>query len=143
MAITVKIKMTSNKAVCEKNLDDVAVKVLTMWGMTGESSAKRLCPVDTGLLRNSITYALAGEAAAQSTYKADNGEKFGSYKGQAPNDTGGLRHVYIGSNVEYAPYQELGTAKMRAQPFLGPAIEQNKSYFRDILENELKKVLPS
>ena len=30
-------------------------------GMTAERHAKKKCPVDTGRLRNSLTYALAGE----------------------------------------------------------------------------------
>lgn len=30
---------------------------------------------------------------------------------------------YIGSNVEYAPYQEFGTSIMDAQPYLRPAID--------------------
>lgn len=29
----------------------------------------------------------------------------------------------VGTNVEYAPYVELGTSKMAAQPFLLPALE--------------------
>lgn len=137
------VKITNNKAEYEKALDLVAERVLTMWGMQAESAAKKLCPVDTGLLRNSITYALAGQTVAEPYYKSNSGETSGHYTDQAPADKGALRHVYVGSNVEYAPYQELGTARMRAQPFLRPAIEQNKEYFRDILESELKKVLPN
>lgn len=47
--------------------------------------------------------------------------------------------VYIGTNVEYAPYVELGTYKMDARPFLAPAIEDHideyKEIFLRILEN--------
>lgn len=150
------VTIESNKGEYTKALEEVAEKVLTMWGMQAESAAKKLCPVDTGLLRNSITWAIAGEAPHTSTYKSNSTHKSteatrragtagkkvevreGSYSGQAQADKGGPRHVYIGSNVEYAPYQELGTAKMEAQPFLAPAIEQNMDYFRNILETELK-----
>lgn len=34
---------------------------------------------------------------------------------------------YVGSNIEYAPFQEFGTSKMGAQPYLQPAIEANRS----------------
>ena len=140
-SVNIKVNVTSNKKEYEKALEQVAEKVLTMWGMQAESAAKKLCPVDTGLLRNSITYALAGQAANTTEYQDDAREQTGFYSGQAQADRGGLRHVYIGTNVEYAPYQELGTVKMIAQPFLGPAIEQNIEYYRSILESELKKVL--
>lgn len=53
--------------------------------------------VRTGRLRNSITWRLM----------------------MAPD---GL-HAIVGSNVHYAPYVELGTSRMRARPFLRPALE--------------------
>lgn len=62
-----------------------------------ERAAKQLCPVDTGRLRSSITNEIG-------------------------QDGEGLVAV-IGTNVEYAPYVELGTSKMAAQPFLLPALE--------------------
>ena len=62
-----------------------------------DRAAKRNCPVDTGRLRSSIT-------------------------NEVGQDGEGLVAV-IGTNVEYAPYVELGTSKMAAQPFLLPALE--------------------
>ena len=44
-------------------------------GMTAERHAKKKCPVDTGRLRNSITYALAGEETHVKSYKANKGGK--------------------------------------------------------------------
>lgn len=148
---------TDNLLLALKKTDDVCVKVLKMWGMDLESAAKKLCPVDTGLLRNSITWAIAGSGVNNSSYnsnevhksteatkkagtsgKSVNPVKTGSYSGQAPADHGSPRSVYIGSNVVYAPFQELGTSKMKAQPFLRPAIENNKEHLKDILESELK-----
>lgn len=45
--------------------------------------------------------------------------------------------VYIGTNVEYAPYVELGTSRMAARPFLKPAvtehIEDYKAIMKDII----------
>lgn len=62
-----------------------------------DRAAKRLCPVDTGRLRSSITNELGTDAQ-------------------------GLLAA-VGTNVEYAPYVELGTSRMAAQPFLLPALE--------------------
>lgn len=61
-----------------------------------EASAKRICPVDTGRLRSSITHALT-------------------------RDTQGLA-ADVGTNVEYAVFVELGTSRMPAKPFLRPAL---------------------
>lgn len=48
--------------------------------------------------------------------------------------------VLIGSNVQYAPYVELGTSKMRAKPYLRPAIEDHRSEYQKIFESELGKI---
>ena len=72
----------------ERELARRAVKV--------EGAAKRLCPVDTGRLRASITHSIDRD-------------------GRGPL-------AYIGTNVEYAIFVELGTRFMRAQPFLRPAL---------------------
>lgn len=61
-----------------------------------ESAAKRACPVDTGRLRSSITHAVE-------------------------QDGRGLVAI-VGTNVEYALPVELGTFRMRAQPFLRPSL---------------------
>ena len=72
-------------------------------GITAETYAKSSCPVDTGYARNSITYALSGETADISSYKADagkNGEppKTGEYRGTLGKIDD--NYVAIGSNVE-------------------------------------------
>ncbi len=87
---------------------------LTAIGMTAEGHAKRKITdypaVDTGRLRNSITY------------KAVRTE----------------RAVYIGTNVEYAPYVELGTRKMRARPYLKPAATEHGPEYKRIMEAAMK-----
>lgn len=104
-------------------------------GMTAEGYAKRLAPVDTGALRNSITHAV------------DTAEKA----------------IYIGTNQDYAAYVELGTGKyypggrqdpwvyqdskgdwhmtsgQRSQPFLTPAVADHAQTYRNIIVDELKK----
>lgn len=77
-------------------------------GLVAEGAAKRICPVDTGRLRNSITHALMG------------------------NDS-----VAIGTNVEYAPYVHEGTSRHKGVPFLTQAAQNNKGRFESILRKHL------
>lgn len=79
-------------------------------GMTAETYAKQLCPVDTGRLRNSITHEV-------------------DMKEQC---------AIIGSNVEYAPYVELGTSRMAARPYLRPACENHSAEYKSLVESALK-----
>lgn len=79
-------------------------------GLAAEGYAKRLCPVDTGRLRNSITHVT-------------------SY---------GAKAVYIGTNVEYARYVELGTSRHKEQPYLRPAAQNHVGQYRTIIENKLR-----
>lgn len=72
-----------------KTLQKTAIRVV--------NAAKRLCPVDTGRLRSSITSEIG-------------------------KDSNGLV-ARIGTDVEYAPYVEFGTKRMHAQPFLRPAAD--------------------
>lgn len=87
-----------------------------------EGSPRR---VDTGLLKNSVTHALAGQAPAKGTYFSDDGSKSGSYEGSAP---GGGKAVYIGTNVDYAGYVHDGTRKMAANPFIASAVNHGDRY---------------
>lgn len=66
--------------------------------------------VDTGLLVNSITHQVSPQEQA----------------------------VYVGTNVEYAPYVELGTQKTRAYPFLKPAVTEHIDELKSLAEDALK-----
>ena len=119
--------------------------------------------VDTGLLRNSLTWAMGGGIPNIRAYHAEYGAnkykdeegktkrrhssdvqagsvKVGRYEGQAPEDRKGERTVYIGTNVEYAVYNELGTVKMKARPFLKPALSRHITEYRQIITAILSKV---
>lgn len=85
-------------------------KALEEVGITAEAYAKLKCPVDTGRLRNSITHAV------ESSEKA----------------------VYIGTNVEYAPYVEMGTSRQKAQPYLRPAATEHTEEYKRIIESQFK-----
>lgn len=105
-------------------------------GLVAEGYAKKLCPVDTGNLRNSITHVVDDQEPA----------------------------AIIGTDNEYAAYVELGTGIYaeggggrptpwvyqdakgnwhytrgnKAQPFLKPAAADHAIQYRKILEDELK-----
>lgn len=104
-----------------------------------ENEAKIKCPVDNGLLRNSITH-----------YIEDN-----------PNELVGV----VGTNVEYAPYVEFGTGiysslgngrqdrwkykdvkgewhstiGQHPQPYLQPALEENRRKIEKMFKEQVKK----
>lgn len=80
-----------------------------------EGEAKKRVPVDTGLLKNSITHIV--------------------------RDEGDKTVGYVGTNVEYGPYQELGTSRNKPHPFLQPAVNENKTNISRIIEKELARVL--
>lgn len=78
-----------------------------------EGDAKTIAPVDTGALRDSIT--TSGKSTA----------------------TGA--EASIGSSLEYAPFIELGTSRMQAQPYLHPALQKNKKKAKTIIITEIVK----
>lgn len=84
-------------------------------GLTAERYAKALTPVDTGRLRNSVTHVINEDEKA----------------------------VYIGTNVEYAPFIELGHRSYKGanggKGFLRPAATEHAKEYRSIIESELKK----
>lgn len=93
-------------------VEEMKRSVLTWLDAIGEDAAETAAnkaPVDTGLLKNSITYAIAGEAPNITVYKADTTQEVGTYVGTAPEAD--IPTVYIGTNVEYAIYQEFGTSR--------------------------------
>ena len=130
--MTVNFKDTSG-AVLNAFLSAVE-KALEECGLVAEGYAKKLAPVDTGNLRNSISHKVDPEEPA----------------------------VYIGSNTEYAAYQEFGTGIYteggrdtpwvyqdekgnwhwtrgnKAQPFLKPAVADHAKEYQSIIKTELE-----
>lgn len=121
-------------AFIEKGFPDAIKKGLTEACMILEKSAKEKCPVDSGSLRRSI-------------------------ESEVEDNVGVVR-----SNVEYAPYVEIGTGiyssegtgrqdpwryqdasgewhtteGQKPQPFMKPAMEENRSKVRDCFKEILK-----
>ena len=85
-------------------VEQVSETVLKQCGEVIEGYAKEDCPVDTGLLRNSLTYGLSGQRTNITSYTDNAGEQHGDYKSNCPTTYADA--VYVGSNVEYAPAVE-------------------------------------
>jgi len=86
-------------------------EILLEWASFIEGRAKEIVPVRTGNLKNSIMFEiLKGGFAAE-----------------------------IGTHVEYAPYVEFGTSRMRAKPYLVPSFEQSVQIFLEKIRKELSK----
>ena len=110
-------------------------------GMTAETYAKENCPVDTGYARNSITYALSGETADISSYKADRGKngkppRTGKYSGTMGKIED--NYVVIGSNVEYFPFIEEGARGREARHTLRKAATDHKDEYKQLLTDSIK-----
>lgn len=134
--------MTDHTAEVAAAFEEALQSGLEKCGLVAEGYAKKLAPVDTGFLRNSITHALSGEPAKIDKYEANRAKEnkplqTGKYTGRAPEDS--TPAVYIGTNVDYATHVEMGTRMSPAQPFLHPAVANHADQYRQILEAELKK----
>lgn len=122
-------------------LEKAKVRGLTAIGMTAEGHAKKKITqakaVDTGRLRNSITFAVSGESANISSYSGDHGEEGGSYSGTAPNDK--EKAVYIGTGVEYAIGIETGShRKAGGVHFLQDAASNHSDEYKRLMEDSMK-----
>ena len=77
-------------------------------GLAAEGHAKKETPVVTGRLRNSISHAVDDKAA------------------------------YIGTNVEYAPYVELGSRGRDGKHMLQRAATEHTAEYKRLLEEAMK-----
>ena len=96
--------------------DEIAHEALTPGLAALESEAKKLAPVDTGRLRASIASEVQRGAGSEIIGK-------------------------VGSNVEYASYQEYGTRYQSGKPFLTPALERNVNRVVKLIEEGIDKAL--
>lgn len=127
----------------EKALIAVAIEAEKKAKLELGNAPKR---IDTGLLRNSITYAVAGQGPAISSYKGDNPSRYGgrkgipsgSYSGTAPSAKQGEKVVYVGTNVKYALRVHEGEGKMAPNRFLRNACENNTEKFKEIFIDQFR-----
>lgn len=108
--VTIEVKINNTNTILE-NLADVKVRALMKCGAIVENYAKQDAPVDTGRLRNSIHHEMED------------------------GDT-----VDIGTDVEYAIFQELGTSRgVTEKRYLTNAVRNHISEYKQIIEQEFRK----
>ena len=107
--MTVKVKVTSRTKEVSAQFKKAVERGLTAAAIIVESDAKLRAPVDTGNLRSSITHTVEGDRAT------------------------------VHTNVEYAPYMEYGTSRTAAQPYLEPALLENKAKIQKVFEAQIKQ----
>lgn len=153
--LDMQFSVVDNTSLVMAATDEQIIKALIAIGAKVETHAKAdYVPVDTGRLKNSITFALAGRTAMIATYNPDitryktkTGKtairtrrlKTYSYKGKAPADPGGKpRSVYVGSNVEYAEIVENGTSGRAGKHYLRNAVVNHMEEYKNLAERALK-----
>ena len=92
-----------------KNLDKDADQIVHGLALEVEGYAKIFAPVDTGALKSSINT----KREKEKVYRVEDG-------------------------VEYGIYQELGTSKMAAQPFMMPAVERIRKFIAKRFQGLIK-----
>jgi len=103
------VKMTDHKQEILDAMHEQVQAALEAIGMDAASTAADKAPVDTGTLKNSISHAVDGNT------------------------------VYIGTNVEYAPYQELGTSKgIVGKHFLQFGVTAHSAEYANIIKEYLQ-----
>ena len=114
---------------------------LTAIGASAETHTKKNIKadglVDTGRLRNSITYA-TGDYLGIGTYTDKKKKKYSDAKARnTPKDD----EVAIGTNVEYAAYTELGTQHITAHHYLKRAVTEHKDEYKKLTVQAIKKAI--
>lgn len=132
------VRITDNSAKLLTELERAVTAAMHAVGLQAVKHAVERVPYDTGLLRNSLTYALDGGSAEKTHYKADKGHGTGAYTGNVPKEGLNKRSVTIGTNVEYAVYQEYGTSKTAAQPYLRPAAANHTDEYKAIIKSYMQ-----
>lgn len=131
------VQITDNSSLVLDELERKAPIILESWGLNAERHAKRdeITPKvydipqspsyqRTGRLRGSITYALKGK------HSIPDAPATGA---DGVTDTPDEYTVVVGTNVEYAPYVELGTSKMRPRPFIEPSVANYIDEYKKLL----------
>ena len=143
MGSKIKVEVKSHVDEFMDNLVAKMPTILKAVGHTAESYAKQDCPIDTGLLHNSITFAISGEAPQISSYSADKPDKTGvvrtgSYEGNTePEEQEKCYSLVMGSNVVYAPAQEYNDEyhhTVGKAHFLRDAMQNHREDYKDIIE---------
>lgn len=121
-------------------------KALVTVGMEAEGDAKieiESSPrrVDTGRLRNSITWAIKTKHSSPQYIGGDGADEVDPDSGVREDQVPDEKTVVIGTNVEYAAKIHEGDADEGLDPnrFLRNAVENNAQKYREIIDDILKE----
>ena len=135
------IRFTSNVNDILRRMERGKRNALTAIGATAETHTKENIKadglVDTGRLRNSITYA-TGDYSGIGTY-TDNNKK--SYSDAKARNTPKDDEVAIGTNVEYAAYTELGTQHITAHHYLKRAVTEHQDEYKNLTVQAIQSAI--
>lgn len=125
---TFAISVTSHRHTVESDVTKAIHRALEICGGKAETYAKKLCPVDTGNLRNSITHQREG----------DDTELIATAVTYAP-------YVEIGHHQEPGRYvpaigKRLVASYVPGKPYMAPALENHVSEYKEVFETELSKI---
>lgn len=124
MAKVVDVKLVDNSEEVLEALGEQVSAWLEAIGEDAAGTAADRAPVDKGRLKNSVNW------ATQNNYGS----------GDPPLATPEENTVYIGTNVEYAPYQEFGTSKgVPGKHFLQFGATAHQAEYKSLLEQTLKE----
>ena len=124
------IVKVDNSAEVLAEMEASVKRALNAVGIQAERHAKDACPVKTGRLRGSITYATEDKhGAGESPAKPEDWDMHAT-----PEE----KSVYIGTNVEYAAFVENGSSKRKKKPYLRPALENYGNEYQQIIERYLR-----
>lgn len=118
--------------------DQAVERGLIKCGMYAEGVAKGLVNVDTGRLRNSITWSTSSKNHSISYRWSDSTKGTGRKAGaevQKVHVTPENNSLYIGTNVPYGIDQEFPP---KGIPYLRPAMSRTEN-FKQLIKTELKK----
>ena len=121
----------TKETIAEK--DKLVEKAMVECGLIMERYAIEKCHVKTGRLRNSITFATEkfhSKGNGQSGVKASTAD-------METHSSPEKGSVYIGTNVEYAPYVELGSSRRNPAAFLKPSIQNHLDEYKNVIEKTL------
>jgi len=111
-------------SVLDSRLDNAMDEALNEIAEKIRDDAKNFVPVDTGALQKSIRV-----------------EKKRRLEVSVVAGGGGIINPKSGREVNYAGYVEFGTSRMRAQPYMQPALEKNMNGIPRIIKRKVEEAL--
>lgn len=147
-SITMEFKVVSHTDEFLQDVERMLPYMLMSIGEEVEGYAKEDCPVDTGLLHNSITYAVDGQMPNITEYSAnkprtEGGEiERGEYSGAVPAEQNPMQaSVVVGSNVKYAEAVEMRDMvhhNVGKAHFIRDAFQDHREDIKDLIETAFR-----